>query len=49
VIVPGMNHVLKTAPADRAGNLATYADPDRPLAPGVMEAILGFVKASAAR
>jgi pimeloyl-ACP methyl ester carboxylesterase len=43
VIAPGMNHVLKTAPADRAGNLATYADPARPLAPGVMPAILAFV------
>ena len=48
VIVPGMNHVLKAAPADRAGNLAAYAEPDRPLAPGLMGAILGFVKASAA-
>jgi hypothetical protein len=44
VIVPGMNHVLKAAPTDRAGNLAAYADPDRPLAPGVMPAILDFVK-----
>lgn len=42
-----MNPVLKTAPADRAGNLATYADPERPLAPGVMPAILDFVKAAA--
>ena len=47
VIVPGMNHVLKSAPTDRAGNLATYADPGRPLAPGVMEAILAFVRSAA--
>jgi pimeloyl-ACP methyl ester carboxylesterase len=47
VIMPGMNHVLKAAPRDRAGNLATYADPDRPLAPGVMPAILTFVKSAA--
>lgn len=43
VIVPGMNHVLKLAPTDRAGNSATYADPTRPLAPGLMEAITTFV------
>jgi len=49
VIVPGMNHILKIAPSDRAGNFATYADPDRPLAPQVMPAILGFVKAARPR
>jgi hypothetical protein len=47
VIVPGMNHILKTAPTDRAGNIATYADPDRPLAPEVMPAILSFVASAA--
>ena len=49
VIVPGMNHILKVAPTDRAGNVATYADPERPLAPGVMTAILAFVKSAARR
>lgn len=44
VIVPGMNHVLKTAPTDRAGNAATYADPKRPLAPGLMDPIIQFVE-----
>lgn len=39
----GVNHVLKTAPADRAGNLATYADPALPLAPGVVEDVAGFI------
>jgi len=43
VIIPGMNHVLKLAPVDRAANIATYADPTRPLAPGVMEAVDAFV------
>jgi len=38
-----MNHVLKLAPVDRAANIATYADPTRPLAPGVMEAVDAFV------
>jgi hypothetical protein len=45
VVLPGANHVLKTAPTDRAGNYETYADPTRPLAPGVMQAILAFVEA----
>src|SRR5665213_3325351 len=44
VILEGANHVLKIAPTDRAGNLATYADPSLPLAPGLVEAIVDFVK-----
>jgi hypothetical protein len=43
VILPGVNHVLKAAPADRAGNMATYADPSLPLAPGVVDRIAAFV------
>ena len=43
VILPGVNHVLKTAPLDRAANVATYMDPSLPLAPGVMAAIDAFV------
>lgn len=43
-IIPGMNHVLKRAPAgDIAANLATYGDPALPLAPGLAEAIADFV------
>ena len=46
VIVPGVNHVLKTVESnDRAANLATYADPSLPVAPAVIEAIAAFVKA----
>ena len=45
----GVNHVLKTAPADRAGNLATYADPDLPLAPGVTQDVAAFIRTNAAR
>lgn len=45
VVLEGVNHLLKVAPADRAGNLATYGDPDLPLAPGVAPAIAGFIKA----
>ncbi|MFJ7368082.1 alpha/beta hydrolase [Lysinibacillus sp. NPDC098008] len=39
----GMNHVLKKAPADRAGNLATYADPTRPLHEELLPAIQQFI------
>lgn len=44
VILDGMNHVLKTAPIDRAGNVATYSNPDLPLAPGLVEALVGFLE-----
>ena len=43
VVVPGMNHVLKASPADRAANMASYADASGPLAPGLVDAIVGFV------
>ncbi len=45
-LIPGMNHVLKTAPADRAANVATYHDPSLPLAPGLVDAVAGFVAAT---
>jgi uncharacterized protein len=44
ITFPGVNHVLKVAPADRAANMATYADPSLPLAPGVADAIAKFIK-----
>lgn len=44
VELDGVNHLLKIAPLDRAANLATYADPSLPLAPGVAETIGGFIK-----
>lgn len=44
-ILPGVNHVLKVAPAERAANAATYADPTLALAPGVVGAVAGFVLA----
>lgn len=44
VVLDGVNHVLKAAPLDRAANLATYADPNQPLADGVIEAIAGFIR-----
>jgi pimeloyl-ACP methyl ester carboxylesterase len=38
------NHIFKRAPADRAGNAMTYADPNLPLDPGVMPALVDFVR-----
>jgi len=44
-VIPGMNHVLKSLPKDdRAANMASYADPARPLAPEIAKAIAAFVK-----
>ena len=45
VVWEGVNHLLKTAPADRAANIATYADPTLPLAPGVTSDVAGFILA----
>lgn len=42
-VFEGVNHVLKVAPADQAGNLAAYADPALPLAPGVAQAVAAFL------
>lgn len=45
VVIPGMNHVMKmVASDDRAANVATYADPSLPLAPGLVDAVAGFVR-----
>jgi hypothetical protein len=41
--IEGMNHVLKAAPAERDANLAAYSDPALPLAPGLVEALRGFL------
>lgn len=43
VVWPGVSHLLKVAPADRAANLATYADPDLPLAEGVVGDVADFI------
>jgi uncharacterized protein len=49
VLLAGVNHVLKLAPADRAANMATYVDPSLPLAPGIADAIATFIKAHPAK
>lgn len=43
-LIKGMNHVLKDAPADRAANLATYANPDLPLSDRLVREIEDFIK-----
>lgn len=44
VVIEGMNHVLKTAPAERNANIAAYLNPNLPLARGLLEAIGDFLK-----
>jgi uncharacterized protein len=43
VKIPNMNHVLKTAPSDRASNLATYSDPSLPIPPELLVEISTFI------
>lgn len=43
-LLSDMNHVLKDAPFDRAGNLATYADPNLPISPRLIIEIEDFIK-----
>jgi len=45
-IVPGMNHVLRIAPAAFRAQLPTYDDPDRPLARELSERVANFVERS---
>ena len=45
VIVEGMNHVLKDAPADPAANGATYTNPTLPLAGGFVKPLITFLRA----
>lgn len=42
-IIKGMNHILKDAPIDVEGNLATYNKPELPLSEGFMEKIIEFI------
>ena len=42
--LPDMNHVLKDVAADAADNLAAYRDPVRPLATGLVEAVVAFIR-----
>jgi pimeloyl-ACP methyl ester carboxylesterase len=44
VLINGMNHALKQAPADRAQNLATYSKSDLPIDVKLVNSITQFVK-----
>ncbi len=44
IIIDGMNHVLKNAPADRTANIATYGNPELPLNPDFKLVITSFFK-----
>lgn len=43
-IIPNMNHIMKDAPADPDGNLATYTQPDLPLKPELTTSVIAFIK-----
>jgi pimeloyl-ACP methyl ester carboxylesterase len=43
ILIEGVNHILKEAPADRVRNFATYQDPDLPVSKNAIEAIRDFV------
>jgi pimeloyl-ACP methyl ester carboxylesterase len=44
VLLPRVNHVLKELSSeDRAANLASYADPNLPIAPSVVNAVASFL------
>lgn len=44
IILDGMNHILKNAPAERNANIATYGNPDLPLNPDFKLVITSFFK-----
>lgn len=43
LLIDGMNHILRTAPADRESNLATYNNASLPLADGFVKGIVEFI------
>jgi len=45
IVLKGVNHVLKETPKDRAANIASYANPDLPIAESVTSAIKDFITA----
>ena len=49
MFLPDVNHARKQGePSDRANNIAAYADPNRPNAPGVIDAIALVIRANRA-
>lgn len=45
VLIPGINHLWRKAPADPAPNAATYRDASIPVDPAVATAVAAFVNA----
>lgn len=43
LVISGMNHILKPAPADPEQNMATYSKPDLPLKPELVPAMVEFI------
>lgn len=43
LIIDGMNHVLKSVPADQAAQLKSYSDPSLPVVPALVDAIAATV------
>jgi hypothetical protein len=43
LVIPKMNHILKDAPEDRMGNLATYSDPTLPLSDGWISELCALI------
>ena len=46
VLIEGMNHTLKQAPAGLTNQQAAYTDPSLPLSPGLLEALTAFITRS---
>ncbi len=44
VLISGMNHILKNAPADRQQNIQTYSQPNLPLNEIMVSTVVNFVK-----
>ena len=43
LLIKGMNHILKDAPADEDKNTDTFSKPDLPLSPGLVTGIVEFI------
>ncbi|MDQ2667751.1 MAG: lysophospholipase, partial [Gemmatimonadota bacterium] len=42
-IIDGMNHMLKTVPADQAAQVRSYSDPDLPVNTQLVDAVTTFI------
>jgi pimeloyl-ACP methyl ester carboxylesterase len=44
LMIEGMNHVLKEAPAEQEKQMKSYTDPSLPVAPKLIDGIISFIK-----